>query len=322
MRRILSTLTSISLVVTAGGTVALAQEGEAPPPTEVHSVETSADGAAVAVAAHIDFGGQAPVVLGTDPTGDAPPNGTGHGSAFGLDLTEVRAFRADPADPVVTFEWQTTGIDQLPPPELMRYYWQFEIDGLGFAAQAKTSDVVSAANLGDGEPGTIADNLTSYSESGVPSFRVRGNCGLIEVGPTGLNNCGHVAWIDGEFDFDADVVRLQLPLDLENAESLRPGATLLPVADGTYSAIQAAADLPQTRDTLAVFENYVVPDSAADARLLDADGIAVGTASLEAGEDGMWHGTVTAPEPGTYTVEVTGCFADNCGSAPASVVVE
>lgn len=316
MRRVISTLTILALAVTGAGS-AIAEESDGPAPTEVHMVEASADGTTVAVAAHIEFGGQAPVVLAEDPVGDAPPNGSGQGDAFGLDLTGVRAYRADPNADVLTFEWQTTNLSQLPPPEVMRYYWQFTIGGASFAAQAKTTDFVSAANLGDGTPEAIASNVASYADSTVPSFRIRGNCGTVGV----LNNCGHVAWVTGEFDFDADLVRIHLPLDLENSPALRPGAVLVPVGDGTYSAIQLGADLAQTRDTVAIFDSYVVPVATATARLLDADGTAVGTATLAEGDDGVWSGIVTAPGPGTYTLEVNGCFADNCGTAPTTVTV-
>lgn len=309
------------LSATAFSSVA-ADEHSEPAPTMVHGVHATADGTAVGVAADIEFGGQAPVVLGTDPVGDAPPQSTGHSAAFGLDLTEIRAYRADPAVPTVTLEWQATTLEQLPPPEVMRYYWQFLVNGAApFAAQAKTSDVISAANLGDGEPTTIADNLASYTETGVPSFRLRGNCGVIPVGPTGVNNCGHVAWVDGEFDFEANVVRLELPVDLEAASVIRPGATLAPHDSGAYSAIQAGADLANTRDTVVQLSSYVIPDPAATAELLDADGAVVASAPLTRGEDGRWHGSVTAPGPGTYHVDVTGCFADNCGSAGHDVVV-
>ena len=311
---------STAMVLAASPFPSGADEG--PPPTAVHAVDATVDGAAVAVAATIEFGGQAPVVLGTDPTGDAPPQSTGHGAAAGLDLTAIRAYRADPTVPVVTLEWQATTLDQLPPPEVVRYYWQFLVNGTApFAAQAKTSDAVSAANLGDGEPTTIAENLASYPEAGVPGFRLRGNCALIPVGPTGLNNCGHVAWVSGEFDFDANVVRLHLPLDLERAAVIRPGATIAPDDSGAYSAIQAGADVENTRDSITQVDAYVIPDQAATANLVDTDGAVVASAPLSVGEDGRWHGALTAPGPGTYRVDVNACFADNCGTAGSDVVV-
>jgi len=319
MGRLVSSLTVLILVL--GSPVATAQEGTEPAPTAVHDLSAVAEGSAVSVAAHVAFGGQAPVVLGTDPTGDAPPNGTGHGAGAGLDLTEIRAYQADPAVPSVTFEWQATALDQLPPPEVVRYYWQFTVGAAVFAVQAKTTDIVSAANAGDGEPETIANNLASYAGSSVPSFRVRGNCALIELVVTGLNNCGHVAWVAGEFDVAADVIRLHLPLDLAAAPTLRPGAIIAPEDTGAYSAIQAAADFGQTRDTVVQASPYAVPKPRATATLVAADGTLVDTGQLSLDDDGMWRGTLTAPAAGSYRVDLDACFATNCGVAQTAVAV-
>jgi hypothetical protein len=324
MHRFLSTVCSLfflaSLLATALPTAASAQTG--PTPTDVQSFSATASGSTVSLAAQIAFGGQAPVVLGTDPTGDAPPNGTGHGAGLGLDLTALRAYRPTPDGPV-SLEWQTTSLDRLPPPETVRYYWQFLVNGNApFAAQAKTTDVVSAANLGDGEPGTIVDNLSSYTSQSVPTFRLRGNCGFIGAGGVNaLSNCGHVAWVTGEFDFTNDVVRFYLPVNLADAAVIRPGATLAPDTNGGYAAFQLAADLGQTRDTVVQESAYVIPDSVANVSLVNSLGAVVSSGQLTAAQDGTWSGNLTAPAPGTYTVNLSACFANNCDTATSTVVI-
>jgi len=317
MRRVTGVLMVVALAALGTAGFATAEEPEGPAPTTVQAVDAAVEGSAVAVAADIAFGGQAPVVLGDDPAGDGPVDATA-ADAFGVDLTEIRAYRSDPTDPVVTLEWQTTNLERLPPPEIIRYYWQFVVDGAVISAQAKTTDFVSAANAGDGQPGTVASNLQSYGSAGVPGFRIRGNCELI--GGT-LNNCGHVAWVDGEFDFDNDVVRFFLPLDLEALPKLRPGAKITPDANGAYAAFQAAADNANTRDTVTQWEDYVVPDATATARLLDAAGAVVASGALSQGDDGRWSGGLTAPAPGDYRLEVRACFADNCDISVTDLVV-
>lgn len=134
-----------------------------------------------------------------------------------------------------------------------------------------------------------------------------------------------MAWVDGEFDFDNDVIRFFLPLDLPNAAPLRPGATLNPV-DGTwaYSAIQAAADVGQTRDTITQEEPYTIPKRTASAKLVDADGNVVATAPLTVAQDGAVSGGLAAVDlaPGDYDLIVEACFtADNCDTSAETVTV-
>ena len=327
MRSKLTILVTLALAGTAIAAIPASEhEEDGPPPTAITTAEVTPTGSAAwDITGTVDYGGEAPVVLGTDPTGDAPPNGTGATAGLGLDLTQLVAYAADGDEPVVTLEWHSTGLDQLPPPELVRFYWQVEIGfGGGWAFQAKTSDAVSAANLGDGTPESVAGNVASYAESTVPSFRIRGNCGVIDLAVTGLNNCGHVAWVDGEFDFDANIVRFFLPLDLENAAPIRPGAVLAPVQDTwAYSAVQAAADLPNTRDTVVQESPYTIPERTASASLFDADGQLVRASTLTVADDSSISGALDAgaPAPGDYRLDVTACFAGNCDTDSRSVTV-
>ncbi|MBW3665157.1 MAG: hypothetical protein KY469_18845 [Actinobacteria bacterium] len=327
MRSKLTILVALALAGTAIAAIPASEHGEeGPTPTTITTAEVNPTGpAAWEITGTVDYGGQAPVVLGTDATGDAPPNGTGHTAGLGLDLTQLVAYASDGDEPVVTLEWHATALDQLPPPELIRYYWQVEI-GLsgGWAFQAKTSDVVSAANLGDGEPETIAGNVASYAGSTVPSFRIRGNCGNVTVGPVSpASNCGHVAWVDGEFDFDANVVRFFLPLDLDNAAAIRPGAVLTAVENGTYAAIQAVADIGNTRDTIAQEVAYTIPERTASVSLVDADGELVKAGTLTVADDSSISGGLDAGAiaPGAYRLDVTACFAANCDTDTRTVTV-
>ncbi|MFP5309141.1 MAG: hypothetical protein ACLGIR_06130 [Actinomycetes bacterium] len=287
-----------------------------PAPTTVGAVGAAADGLTVTVTPEVDLGGQAPVELGFDPAGDAAV--TPETAALGLDLTGIHAWVEDGDVPELTFAWHSTQLDRLPPPELVRFYWEFGVSGSqsAFSVQAKTSDVVSAGNLGDGSPQSVLNNLQSYQSQSVPQFRVRGNCGTLDPAP--LSNCGHVAWVDGEFDFAANEIRLVLPLDLANAP-IRPGTRIIP-SQGAWASIQAAADNALTRDSVAQSLEYTIPAPSGTVTLTDADGTVVATAPLDF-EAERPTASLTAPAAGTYTVTVQACFAGNCGSASSGVEV-
>ena len=316
MRRWLTVLTTVAMIVATTATGASAHAPYTPKPTVVQAVDGTATGTAVGVSATIEFGGETPVVLGEDPSNDAPGSSdAAKAMAMGVELTKIQAYRSGPSAPL-TLEWHSATLDQLPPPEVVRFYWPFLIDGAGFSAQAKTTDFVSGANLGDGNPATVVDNLSQYQNAGVPGFRFRGNCATVVA----VNNCGHIAWVTGEFDTEYNIIRVNLPLNHPKAPALKPGAVISPDT-GAYSAYQAAADNAPTRDTVNQLEEYTIPESSATATLVDSAGTVVRTATLAPGEDGQWRGSLTAPAPGTYRVDVTACFATNCNTRSIEVVV-
>jgi len=313
-------LIPLAAVVPASG-----QESETPP-TVIESVEASPEGSGFSVAAGVDWGGTAPAVLGTDPTGDAPPaaNATG---AHGLDLTEVSAWIEDGDELEATFAFDLATFDNPPPPEIVRYYMTFLVNGQAVALQAKTSDFASGANLSD-NPETLAENIGSYAEhisqtGELPQFRVRGNCGTVAV----IQNCGHVAWVSGEFDTAGNQIRIEVPLDLEDLPILRPGASLDP-DQGAWASLQAGADNAPTRDTMAAGAQeglpYEIPRRAATAALRDGAGTVVsGPVALSVSEEGDVQGQVSAAglAAGDYELVVSACIAANCGTTSIPVTI-
>ena len=313
-------LVPLALIVPASG-----QESETAP-TVIDSVEASPEGSGFTIAAGVDWGGTAPMVLGTDPTGDAPPaaNAT---AAQGLDLTEISAWIEDGDELEATFAFDLATFDNPPPPEVVRYYMTFLVNGQAFALQAKTSDFASGANLSD-NPETLAENIGSYAEhiadtGTLPQFRVRGNCATVQV----VNNCGHVAWVSGEFDTDENQIRIDVPLDLEGLPILRPGSTL-EADQGAWASLQAALDAAQTRDTMAAGAQeglpYQIPRRTSTATLRDTTGAVVaGPVTLLVADDGDVQGQISAVglAAGDYELVVSACIAANCGTATTPVTV-
>lgn len=309
-------LVAASMTVLTAAMGATAEEG--PAPTVIQEFSATVDGEVLTVDGVVDWGGQAPVELGTDPTGDQP--GGENTSTVGIDVTSIAAWVEDGDIPVATFAWRLARFDQAPPPEIVRYYWQFEAGGAPFALQAKTSDVASGANL-HGSPEGIAGSLASYAEHVVgtgtlPQFRIRGNCEVVGV----LSNCPHVAWASGEFDTDADEIRFHLPLDSDATPAIRPGATVSPT-DGAWASLQAFADNTSTRDSIGQSGAYFIPVRSAAATLRDPSGAAVRTLQLSAGDEGAVTGSadVAGLAPGQYTLELTACFAGSCATQTSEV---
>lgn len=305
MRRRLLPLSVLVLALALPQTSAVGDDG--PAPTTILQFD------AATLTGTVDWGGQAPVVLGQDLTGDSPA------SRSDLDVTSIAAWIEDGDVPVMTFAWRLRDLTDAPPPEVVRYYWQFGVGAGRMALQAKTSDFVSAANAASTPQGVIA-NATSYTEhyqqtGDLPQFRIRGNCETIVA----VNSCGHVAWADGAFDVAGDEIRFHVPLDSDATPALRPGARLAPDDNGAYSAIQAGADNAQTRDTVAQTVTYTIPERTATATLTAEDGTTT-VVAMTIGEDGAISaaGPLAVPA-GVYDVEVRACFAGSCDTASGAL---
>lgn len=319
MRHLRMFLLPAALIVATVGVPVEAQE-EGPAPTEIQSLAAESDGTMLSVSGTVDWGGTAPAILGEDPTGDAP-GGANRTEPLGLDVTAISAWVEDGDVPEATFAWDVTTFDQPPPPELVRYYWEWQVGGLDYALQAKTSDFASGANIADSPEG-VAANLASYAEHIVetgtlPEFRLRGNCGTIAI----ISYCTHVDWITGAFDTDNNQIRIHLPLDSEATPSIRPGATIAPTT-GAWASLQAVADNAATRDTVSQEFSWTIPSSRATASLQDLDGLTVAQWVLTT-DGGEVSGSqdMSGLAPGTYTLEVTACFGGNCDTGTALVTI-
>jgi hypothetical protein len=264
--------------------------------TEVAELSATAGGA---VSGTANFLGEAsPSVLVEDPLGDGP--GGAPSSDIGVDITELNVSQPDAAYPelVATFKVSNlpnpvTGMQ----PEHVRYVWSFLAGGKEWFVQAKASAIAQS---------TTADDPTGAPGKTTRAFQLRGNCGLLPGPPSPVgvvNNCGHLAWLDGSFDAANKTVSVRVPLGASFAPEIKAGATLAPTTspnDDIYAALQVAADTAQTRDTMGYEVEYVVPQRT----------VALGTAP--AGTD---PSQVTFGSP--IVVGADGAFTANIGVVPA-----
>lgn len=283
-----------------------------PAPTKLSAASASVGATAIAVTGTADFGGTAPLVMAEDGTGDAP--GGAAGAAAGIDLTSATAYVEDGDKDVATFAFNLAQFDRPPPPEGIRYYWEFSVGGAEYSLQAKLTDF-AATNFPEDPQGFAAraGNI----------FRLRGNCGSLTPVIT-VGNCSHVAWLTGSFDVAAKQVRVNLPLDLTAAPAIRPGAAIAPdsTANSIWAAFQAVLDNGNTRDSVNQTETWNIPTRTASAKLVDGSGATVRTATLSVGSGGALSGSISRAglAAGAYAVQVTACFGTNC--ATQSVPVE
>lgn len=313
-RTIVSRAVVSSIVAAVAVAAAPVVQEDGPAPTTVGEVSASVDGGSIAVSAPVDLGGQEPVVLAYDAVGDTP--GGPETAAAGLDLTTMAAYVADGDEDVITFEWRVADLpDGTPPPEAVRYYWEFAVNnGTQYALQVKFSDLASSNTHED--PAGFATHVGN-------TFRLRGNCGSLTPVVV-VGNCSHVAWLTGEYDHADDTIRVHVPLDIPAATALRPGVSIDPDPDGNqiWASFQAVLDNNFTRDSATQLYSYGVPTGNAVAVLREADGTAVRTASLDL-TDGTATGAMVTDGlgAGEYTVDVTACFAGNCATSSAPVTL-
>ena len=231
-----------------------------PAETTIDAVSATPAGSGAARSVEVSgsalFGGQAPFVAGEDGTGDAP----GSTDAHGLDVTSITIRQADPQKPVLSFAVNVTRLDAAPPPEVVRYMWDFNLvaepDGAPklYRAQAKTTDIVNTNTPSD--PQKFATTT--------PSFRIRSNCGTVGV----VSTCDHLGFLDGQFDTAKKQIRWDVPLSM--LAGAKPGSQL--VGDSFTASIQAVVSNDTTSDVVSPGEPYVIPGRTVVAALVPAGG--------------------------------------------------
>lgn len=281
------------------------------PPTRVEALSATAGDSAIEVTGMATFGGETPVVVGTDGTGDAPVRT--EMAALGLDATEIAIGRPDP-EGGLEFVIRVTQLEGPPPPEVIRYLWQFLVGEDEFWVQAKTSDVTTLPMLPD-DPQGAATNI--------PSFRLRGDCGPFMVGDVTVGTtCRHLRWLEGEFDAATNEIRLTVPLGDEAAPQFVPGATIDP-AGGVTASIQAVASATQTSDQVGQDVPYVIPGPEVMLGIVPAGEPAAFTTPGTIAEDGSFAGSLSTGglAPGEYDVWARACFGSNCDTGVTGVTL-
>ena len=148
------------------------------------------------------------------------------GAAAGLELVDASIL---PIDGGLRFIWE---IGDLPDPEtgvlpeVIRYAWNFRIEGTGtdYQLEAKRTSLASV--------NTTEDPVHHATRGAQESFRLRGTCG--NYGGAPVSECHHLAYLEGSFDYANDQVTIDLPyeatdyLDRVVAPDFTPKATLVP----------------------------------------------------------------------------------------------
>ncbi|HYH27285.1 MAG TPA: hypothetical protein VEA19_00745, partial [Actinomycetota bacterium] len=285
--------------------------------TDVTELNATSTGAVSGTATFL--GETTPTVIAEDPAGDGPVSAE-HTSQLGVDITEVNVSQPDAAYPelVVNFKVSNlpnplTGMQ----PENVRYVWSFLAGDKEWFVQAKSSALAQT---------TTADDPTGAVTKTAKAFQLRGNCALLPPPPApgALNNCGHVAWLDGSFDAANKVVSIRVPIGASFMPPVVPGATLTPTeaaADDIYAALQVGADNANTRDTIAYETNYVVPQRTVALGTApagtDPSQVTFGT-PMVVGADGAFSASVGSVAAGR-AVFAKACFGNTCAVRSTTV---
>jgi hypothetical protein len=276
-------------------------------PTTVSSLSAERSGGTVMVRGQTSFGGQTPLGVGTDDPGDPPLHP--EAARFGVDATSISVGQPVPGGPV-EFVIKVTQLSSQPPPEVVRYLWQFTVAGKEYWVQAKTSDLTTTTILPDDAPGAVTH---------IPgSFRLRGDCQTVGVVAT----CKHLAWLSGSFDTGQDEVHIRLPLGLEVAPVIAPGAVIEP-EDGMTASFQASISNASTSDTVAQEEPYTITSREVAVGIVPAGSDPAYTTTATVNEDGSFSADldVSGRGSGTYDVVSKACFGRNCGTKSVPITL-
>ena len=290
-------------------------------PTTVDSLTAASSGSAVSVSGRAAFGGESPVTVAEDVAGDGPVNPERSGQ-LGVDLIGASISQPSPDDPTLVFEWKVTNLPSSGTlPEAIRYFWPFQVNTAAgpkqYMLQAKLSNLASS---------TTPDDPAGHVTHAGASFQLRGNCGVLVA----INNCGHIAWLDGTFDVARDTVRMELPIGEGPAPEVVPGAKLerFEFSGGTIAAAYQAAVSNASTTDYANWEEivYTVPSREVTLGVApagtDPGAVSYATAATVA-EDSSFAGSVSTSglAPGSYEVFARACFGNNCAVRTAPFTI-
>jgi len=188
------------------------------------------------------------VIVATDPANDFaddPDLGLLAGP-LGIDVLQLEIGMTDAG---VEFAIKLAALDVPPPGEIIRYLWQFQVDGVEYWVQAKMSDVASGTTFVDDPAGAVT-HVTG-------AFRLRGDCQVIGI----VSTCVHLKWIDGVFDVENDEVRMTVPLDDPAAPAFTSGAEITPDIDAAQmtASIQVGISNATTSDNVIHTDPFLIP---------------------------------------------------------------
>lgn len=278
-------------------------------PTEVLELNATG-GDTIAVDGDVVFGGEEPKVLAEDDAGD---NLGGPLTApLGVDLLEARISWPEPELDDLMFELV---VSELPPLtdgtyETVAYDWDFHVDGGTDAGGATWSLQVLRSSFfyaQTSDPYATLNECTAPDDAGAYSCETRHRFEDLEFEQSE----------DGEYR-----IRVFVPIGILGVQ---PGATISAssvIGDSIRVGTSASGRFTFTGlyDSIASHADYTVP--AGKTVLLGAassgEDLTHDTPATLAGDD-TFTGTLTVPGPGTYDVGALACFADNCGTAIATV---
>lgn len=275
-----------------------------PQPSTVDELSATVSGQEISVSGSANFGGQDPVEVGVDGTGDSPVS-----QGLGLDIDRLLIQRPDGSAGNLIFTLDLDGLTGGGIPELFQYNWDISVDGGADAGGTNWS--IKAMRSGQAsEPGQVGGWAALYTCVTNPT--------------TGGFSCSPLASLPSAWDQEAGEIRITVPL-------FRIDAT----AGSTIDAWARNGQPVWVRTSAAgALTGFVEPDNAShDRYTVPGDSVRLALApagtpeqfvdfnapATLAGTD--FTGTLTASEPGTYDVYAKACFGGNCGTAKRTVTV-
>lgn len=289
-----------------------------PQPTTIDALGATVAGTTIGVTGSATFNGESPVLIAEDFIGDAPLAGNVPPEETGVDLTGGYISQPDATTPELVFEFDVTGLpDTGSLPEVIRYGFPFTVGTGNFMIQAKFTNLVAT---------TTVDDPAGHATHAGASFQLRGNCGVLVA----INNCGHVGWLEGEWDVEDSAVRVTMPLGSSLAPQLVPGATIAENPDSLggdiVASYQAYVSTAETQDS-AVWEEgttYTVPARTVRLGIVPAGAPAQFTVDGTVAANGSdFSGSLTTEglAPGDHDVWVEACFGTNCDAQKVTITI-
>lgn len=299
----------ITRALAAGAALALAAltaapGGAAPAPSSVDAISASVGASTIAVSGTATFGGQDPVEVVYDGTGDSTVS-----QGVGLDVERLLISRASGATNNLTFTIDLDGLQGGGIPEGFQYNWDISVDG----GVANGGDEWSIKAMRSGQGVQVGANPWAFL------YR------CVRDATTGNFTCTRQApALAVSFSESAGAITITVPMNRIGAEG---GSKIEAWArNGDPMWIRPSAGGAQTPGITVdgtAHDPYDVPGTTVQLGIAPA-GTPVGAvafSTLASVSGGSFSGALAKPGSGSYDVWAKACFGTNCGTSKTTLTI-
>lgn len=271
-------------------------------PSGVSGLAATVSGGSISVTGNAAFGGEDPVEVGDDATGDN--FGGADTSAHGVDLDRMLISQPDPSSPTLQFTFDLAGLTGGGIPEHVAYNWDIRVNG--GAAQG-------------GADKSLKSWRTRLTSTSADPYAAVFDC-VPQAPPQTGSSCTPGPTVPVVYDEASSQIRLSVPLEVIEANPGSEIAAWLRISAPVWIGATAGTQTLAGQYDTSTHDPYTVPTKTVRLGIAPA-GSPINYTATASLSGSTFTGSLATPGPGTYDIGAQACFGTNCGTAKITVTI-